>query len=235
MSPDIPRIGHPARGISIVADVVAEVVDASGVSVDPETNANGGKSESDGETETEAQVQVGEQVAKPGIAESLGQDAAIAGQNAHVAVAEVGGEIALTEGAFAEGGVLQHATGPRLSLVTATSIERQQATTAAMDRLSLEQALLDVEVANARVLDLTARLVEANQRAASLRGELDGFRMAETQAAVRASVEREAQRAQLDVERAQLAAQQAHLEVQKSSTAYRWAAKVWNLRNAIRN
>ena len=34
----------------------------------------------------------------------------------------------------------------------------------AIDRVSLAQALLDFEVANARVLDLTARLVEANTR-----------------------------------------------------------------------
>jgi hypothetical protein len=38
-----------------------------------------------------------------------------------------------------------------------------------LDRLSLRQALLDFEVANARVLDLTSRLVDAQQEVAELR------------------------------------------------------------------
>lgn len=44
-----------------------------------------------------------------------------------------------------------------------------------IDALSLRQALLDFEMANARVLDLTARLVEANTRVLKLQRELDGF------------------------------------------------------------
>jgi hypothetical protein len=42
-----------------------------------------------------------------------------------------------------------------------------------LDRLSLTQALLDFEVANARVTDLTQRLIEASNEIAALRAELD--------------------------------------------------------------
>jgi hypothetical protein len=123
----------------------------------------------------------------------------------------------------------------RLALVTASSPERQGAVQVQLDRLSLEQALLDVEVANARVIDLTSRLVEANQRAASLREALDTARaqVDASDAQVEAKHEQVAQ-ALAHKENA-LAAQAALLDAQKSSTAYRWAAKVWNLRNAIRN
>lgn len=42
-----------------------------------------------------------------------------------------------------------------------------------LDRLSLTQALLDFEVANARVTDLTQRLIDAANEIAALRTELD--------------------------------------------------------------
>jgi hypothetical protein len=42
-----------------------------------------------------------------------------------------------------------------------------------LDRLSLTQALLDFEVANARVTDLTQRLIEASNEIAAVRDELD--------------------------------------------------------------
>jgi hypothetical protein len=42
----------------------------------------------------------------------------------------------------------------------------------ALDRLSLEQALRDVEVANARVIDLTARLTESHAELSELRRQL---------------------------------------------------------------
>ena len=45
-----------------------------------------------------------------------------------------------------------------------------------LDRLNLTQALLDFEVANARVLDLTARLVESNKRVLTLQAENEGHR-----------------------------------------------------------
>ncbi len=45
-----------------------------------------------------------------------------------------------------------------------------------IDALSLGQALVDFELANARVLDLTARLVEANQRVRRFGREADAAR-----------------------------------------------------------
>jgi hypothetical protein len=53
---------------------------------------------------------------------------------------------------------------------TSSELERQ------IDALSLNQALLDFELANARVLDLTARLVEANTRVMRHQGETDALR-----------------------------------------------------------
>ena len=50
---------------------------------------------------------------------------------------------------------------------TSTDVGRE------LDRLSLTQALLDFEVANARVTDLTQRLIEASNEIAALREELD--------------------------------------------------------------
>ena len=47
-----------------------------------------------------------------------------------------------------------------------------------LDRLNLTQALLDFEIANARVLDLTARLVESNKRVLTLQADNDSTRQA---------------------------------------------------------
>jgi predicted nucleic acid-binding Zn-ribbon protein len=45
-----------------------------------------------------------------------------------------------------------------------------------MSALSLEQALIDFEIANARVVDLTQRLVAAGEEIAELRRELEVLR-----------------------------------------------------------
>jgi hypothetical protein len=50
---------------------------------------------------------------------------------------------------------------------------------AEMDRLSLEQSLLDTELANARVIDLTRRLQEAHAEVEQLRLQLDGLERGE--------------------------------------------------------
>ena len=42
-----------------------------------------------------------------------------------------------------------------------------------MDRLSLEQALRDFEIANARAVDLTKRLIEANQQIKDLTAQIE--------------------------------------------------------------
>ena len=51
----------------------------------------------------------------------------------------------------------------------------------AVDRLSLEQALRDFEVANRRVVDLTQRLLDATDEARALRTELETLRIAHNQ------------------------------------------------------
>lgn|GEM_PF-6878473 len=45
-----------------------------------------------------------------------------------------------------------------------------------IDRLSLAQALRDFEVANSRVIDLTQRLISANERADTVQRDLDSLR-----------------------------------------------------------
>jgi hypothetical protein len=56
---------------------------------------------------------------------------------------------------------------PQLSMaIAATDLERE------MDRLSLVQALRDVEIANGRAIDLTQRLLEANEQILKLQEEL---------------------------------------------------------------
>jgi hypothetical protein len=49
--------------------------------------------------------------------------------------------------------------------------------TQTVDRISLEQALKDFEVANARVLDLTHRLTELNQELLELRSNHERLRI----------------------------------------------------------
>jgi hypothetical protein len=76
-----------------------------------------------------------------------------------------------------------------------------------LDRLNLTQALLDFEVANARVLDLTARLVESNKRVLTLQAENDATRGA------------------LEGARTDIAELQGRIVAIESSTTYRAAQK----------
>lgn len=77
-----------------------------------------------------------------------------------------------------------------------------------MHRLSLDQALVDFEIANARVVDLTQRLIECQAELRSLRTEHEALRL----------------------EHAQLSSRH---EQMKSSSAFRTAQKIWGIRNAI--
>ncbi len=97
-----------------------------------------------------------------------------------------------------------------------------------LDAVSLDQALIDVEIANARVVDLTARLVESDRRVSELQTQLDELRAE----ARRVNAEAEAT---VGAVRAEMAAHDAYLAEQRSSGAYRWAAKIWNVRNALRS
>lgn len=78
-----------------------------------------------------------------------------------------------------------------------------------MDSLSLERTLADFEIANARVLDLTKRLVQSDQLIAGLQSELSAVR-------------------------AELRELEARHEAMRSSQAFRLAARIWALRNAMR-
>lgn len=51
----------------------------------------------------------------------------------------------------------------KMRLITTTPAERVERSPADLDRLSLAQALRDFEIANARVLDLTQRLIESER------------------------------------------------------------------------
>jgi hypothetical protein len=77
-----------------------------------------------------------------------------------------------------------------------------------LDRLSLNQALVDAEMATSRVVELTERLVDARHQIVNLRSELEHLRIEYTQYRV-------------EQERAQ------------SSAAYRLARKIWAVRNAV--
>ncbi len=77
-----------------------------------------------------------------------------------------------------------------------------------LDRLSLTQALVDAEMATARVIDLTERLVDARQQIMNLRSELEHLR----------------------IEYAQYKAEQVRVQ---SSAAFRLASRIWAVRNAI--
>ena len=78
-----------------------------------------------------------------------------------------------------------------------------------IDRLSLEQALRDFEVANARVVDLTQRLISANDKVVD-------------------------QQLQLDKLRVELAELRSVHEAMRGSAAFRIANKIWAMRNALR-
>ena len=59
---------------------------------------------------------------------------------------------------------------PTTDEISPTELERE------LDRLSLTQALRDFEVANARVMDLTQRLIAASNELVTVRQELESLR-----------------------------------------------------------
>jgi len=91
----------------------------------------------------------------------------------------------------------RHAPGP-----TAVELEHE------LDRLSLSQALLDVDVANARVVDLTQRLIGAGQELVAVRQELEALR-------------REHQELRSTHEQ------------MRRSRAFKLANRIWSIRNAL--
>lgn len=83
---------------------------------------------------------------------------------------------------------------------------------AAMDAVNLERALIDFEIANARVIDLTARLTELSRDLLSTRAELGLAKL---------------RIAELEVKAGELA-------VIKTSNAYRAARKFGTVRANVR-
>ena len=79
---------------------------------------------------------------------------------------------------------------------------------AELDKVSLRQALLDAEIANARARDLTERLLELSRELTAVRGQL-----AELQAQHHALV--------------------AQVDAQRRSRAYRLTEQWWQLRRAV--
>ena len=77
-----------------------------------------------------------------------------------------------------------------------------------LDRLSLSQALVDAEMATARVIDLTERLVDAREQIVKVQSELEHLRIEYTR---------------LRVEHEQM----------RSSAAFRLADRIWAVRNAL--
>jgi hypothetical protein len=77
-----------------------------------------------------------------------------------------------------------------------------------LDRLSLTQALVDAELATSRVIDLTERLVDAREQIVNLRSELEHLRIEYTQYRI-------------------------EQEQMQSSAAFRLAARIWAVRNAL--
>lgn len=84
-----------------------------------------------------------------------------------------------------------------------------------IDALSLSQALLDFEVANARVLDLTARLVDASRQVGDLQKANDGLR------------------ADLEASKAEIERLEKRYRRLVASTSYRWANRLWTIRKAL--
>ncbi len=79
----------------------------------------------------------------------------------------------------------------------------------AIDQVSLEQALRDFDLANARVVDLTRRLIASERQVVTLQREVD----------LAAQTQRELQTL---------------YDAMRTSAAYRIASKIWNMRNALR-
>ncbi len=84
-----------------------------------------------------------------------------------------------------------------------------------LDRINLTQALLDFEIANARVLDLTARVVDSNKRVLKLQAEAEASRLA------------------LDGARTDIAELQRRIAEVEASTTYKTAQKLGSLRRLL--
>ena len=99
-----------------------------------------------------------------------------------------------------------------------------------IDQLSLTQALLDFEVANARVLDLTARVVDAGNASIRMQAEADAAR-AET---AEFRVAHASTRHELEMAALRAAAAEARVREIESSRSYRAARMLARVRRLLR-
>ncbi|HEX8699181.1 MAG TPA: hypothetical protein VF815_10120 [Myxococcaceae bacterium] len=66
----------------------------------------------------------------------------------------------------------------QMTIIGSTPQEKDsRSNTADLDRVNLVQALRDFEIANARVLDLTQRLIESERRRKDVENELEQLRL----------------------------------------------------------
>ena len=109
------------------------------------------------------------------------------------------------------------------------SVTDHDALTRRLDSLSLRQAQIDIELANARVLDLTARLIEITNASVRRQAELDGLRqrvaMIESE---RAAADRRATESALGV-----AALTTEIAAIRSSSTYRSLRFIGRMRRLV--
>jgi len=65
----------------------------------------------------------------------------------------------------------------QMTIKSAPQDKESRSHTADLDRVNLVQALRDFEIANARVLDLTQRLIESERRRKDVENELEHMRL----------------------------------------------------------
>ena len=118
------------------------------------------------------------------------------------------------ESEFAPEGAGVELAPPRSSEADALTMGADELTRR-LDRINLTQALLDFEIANARVLDLTARVVDSNKRVLKLQAEAEASRLA------------------LDGARIDIAELQRRIAEVEASTTYRAAQKLGALRRLL--
>ena len=120
--------------------------------------------------------------------------------------------------------------GPARDLEAVPAGDADLTLSAQIDRLSLTQALIDFEVANARVLDLTARLVDGSNAAIRLQAEADAARS--EAAGLRSSLADATDRAAAAEARADAA--EARAAAIEASRSYRVARQLARIRGLLR-
>ncbi|WP_282948108.1 hypothetical protein [Cellulomonas endometrii] len=93
---------------------------------------------------------------------------------------------------------------------------------APLDSLNLEQALTDLELAHARVVDLTGRVTSLSEEVLHLRAEVGNLQLALAQ-----------EHAEADRQRSETTAAQAELRAHQASRAYAFTRRVSSVVNRL--